>query len=392
VKSEKLFNKAIKIFPGGVNSPVRYYSPYPRFIKGGKGQKIWDVDGNFYDDYVLAYGPLILGHANKTISRAIAERSQKGTMFGAPTEEELKLGEIISKSAELDMLRFVNSGGEATYQALRLSRFVTKRKKILKVKGGYHGTHDFNYPGEFVKEIDFNDSQSLKNELSSREYAAFILEPVMGNVGVVLPQDGYLQDVREYTEKFGTIYISDEVITGFRTKFGIYSDKYEPDLVTLGKIIGGGTPLAAYGGKEELMKNVKPAGEFKQAGTYSGNPLSVTAGLAALRILSRKDYGKLNYLSNVAAGILEKSGVRVNMVTGMLSMHFSSEEVTNYSRIDLKLYYQIWSKLFPYVLNSGIFIAPSPEETMFISFSHTLKDITRDMDIIAGRVEEIWKS
>ncbi len=391
MRSEKLFKKAIKIFPGGVNSPVRFYQPYPRFIKYGKGQRIWDVDGNAYTDYVLAYGPLILGHGNKTIAKAIAKRSEEGTMFGAPTEEELKLGEIIARNANLDMLRFVNSGGEATYHALRLSRFVTKRKKILKVKGGYHGTHDFNYPGEFVKEIDFNDSQALKDELSSREYAAFIIEPIMGNVGVILPEQGYLQDVREYTEKFGTLYISDEVITGFRTKFGIYSDKYEPDLVTLGKIIGGGAPLAAYGGREEFMKNVRPAGEFRQAGTYAGNPLSVSAGLAAMKILQKKDYGKLNYLSNVAAGILEKSGVTVNMATGMLSMHFSDDKIRNYSQIDTRLYNDIWAKLFPYSLSSGIFIAPSPEETMFISFSHTLKDITRDMELISRRVEEIWK-
>ncbi len=391
MKSQKLFKVASRLFPGGVNSPVRYYSPYPRFIKRGEGSKIWDVDGNKYTDYVLAYGPLILGHGDRRIVQSINARASKGTMFGAPTEEELKLGDIISRAANLDMLRFVNSGTEATYHALRLARFYTGRKKILKVKGGYHGTHDYNYPGEFVNEIEYNNLDSLKTELSGGEYAAFILEPVMGNAGVITPIEGYLEGVREITEKYGTLFISDEVITGFRTRFGIYSEKYEPDLVTLGKIIGGGTPLAAYGGRREIMENVRPRGKFSQAGTYSGNPLVTSAGLKALKILERIDYGKLNYLTNVAIGILERSGVSVNWETGMFSVHFSKKKVLKYGDIDHALYKKIWSRIFELSLSKGIFLAPSHEETMFLSFKHTLKDVNRDMNELADRIEELWK-
>lgn len=392
MKSQKLFETATKLFPGGVNSPVRYYSPYPRFISRGEGCKVWDIDGNEYTDYVLAYGPLILGHGDKRIVNAISERASMGTMFGAPTEEEVKLGKIISRAAKLEMLRFVNSGTEATYHAIRLAIFYTGRKKILKVKGGYHGTHDYNYPGEFVKEIEYNDLDSLKTELSNREYAAFIMEPIMGNAGVISPVEGYLEGVREITEKYGTLYISDEVITGFRTKFGIYSEKYEPDLVTLGKIIGGGTPLAAYGGKKEIMENVRPKGKFSQAGTYAGNPLVTSAGLKAMQILERIDYGKLNYLTNVAVGILERAGVSVNWETGMLSVHFSNRKIFNYGGINHSLYRKIWSQVFELSLSKGIFLAPSHEETIFLSFKHTLKDINRDMNLLAEGIEELWKN
>jgi len=195
--SKKLFERASKLFPGGVNSPVRYYAPYPRFIKKGKGSKIYDIDGNEYIDLLLAFGPMILGHANPSVVKSINERAENGTLFGAPTEEEIKLAEIIKKSSTIEMMRFVNSGSEATLHSLRLSIFFNRRKKILKVKGGYHGTHIFNYPSEIVDEVDFNSTDELENKLRSKEYSAFIVEPVMGNAGVINPADGYLENVRD---------------------------------------------------------------------------------------------------------------------------------------------------------------------------------------------------
>jgi len=392
MNSKKLFERASKLFPGGVNSPVRYYAPYPRFIKKGKGSKIYDVDGNEYIDLLLAFGPMILGHANPSVVKSINERAENGTLFGAPTEEEIKLAEIIKKSSTIEMMRFVNSGSEATLHSLRLSIFFNRRKKILKVKGGYHGTHIFNYPSEIVDEVDFNSTDELENKLRSKEYSAFIVEPVMGNAGVINPADGYLENVRDLTNRYGTLLIIDEVITGYRTGFFPFymRKKIEPDLVTLGKIVGGGLPLAVYGGKEEIMKNIKPSGALPQAGTYSGNPLSVVAGLETMKILSRKDYGKLENITKKGYEILRESGLSVNMETGMLSIYLRKGDVRKFSDV-VNSKKEKFMNLFFKMLDGGIYIPPSYDETIFLSFSHSEKDVEYAFSNISQEAKRLWR-
>lgn len=390
--SERLFKKSIKLFPGGVNSPVRYYSPYPIFIKRGYGSKIYDVDGNEYLDFLLAFGPMILGHSHPKVLNAIKKRLENGTLFGIPTEEEIKLAELIKRSSTIEMMRFVNSGSEATLHSLRLSLFFNKRKKILKIRGGYHGTHIFNYPSEMVDEVDFNSVDQMETALKTKDYSALIMEPIMGNAGVINPDDGYIETVRELTERYGTILIMDEVITGYRTAFSPFymKKKIEPDLVTLGKIVGGGLPLAVYGGKEEIMKQVKPSGNFPQAGTYSGNPLSVTAGLETLKILKNEDYGTLRHLTEVASRKLEESGLTINKETGMLSIFFSLENVKKYDDV-LKSKKEKFMVLFKQMMQEGIYLPPSYDETIFISFAHTESEVADAFTKINEGAIRIWK-
>ncbi len=390
--SKKLYEKSVKLFPGGVNSPVRYYPPYPRFIKKGKGSKLYDVEGNEYIDFLLAFGPMILGHANDSVIKSIKERAENGTLFGAPTEEEVKLAEMIGKSSTIEMMRFVNSGSEATLHSLRLSLFFNRRKKILKVKGGYHGTHIFNYPSETVEEVDYNNVEMVEKKLKSRDYSAFIIEPIMGNAGVINPEDGYLEYIREITSRYGTLLIIDEVITGYRTGFFPFymRKKIEPDLVTLGKIVGGGLPLAVYGGREDIMRNIRPSGNLSQAGTYSGNPLSVVAGLETMKLLSRKDYDKLRNMTKIAYNILKESGLSVNMETGMLSIFFRKGEVRNFSDImDSKK--EKFMTLFNKMLDKGIYLPPSYDETIFLSFAHSRREIEFAFSNVKQEAERLWR-
>lgn len=392
MRSERLFSRSSRLFPGGVNSPVRYYPPYPRFIKRGKGSKIYDADGNEYIDFLLAFGPMILGHAHPSVVNAIKERAEMGTLFGAPTEEEVKLAELIKKSSTIEMMRFVNSGSEATLHALRLSLYYSGRKKILKIRGGYHGTHPFNYVSENVDEVEFNSIKDIEQRLKTKEYAAFILEPVMGNAGVINPDNGYLENVRDITERYGTLMIMDEVITGYRTAFSPYymSKKIDPDLVTMGKIVGGGLPLAVYGGREEIMKHVRPSGDFSQAGTYSGNPLSVIAGLETLRILSKKDYSRLKRITEEGYRILEETGLSANRETGMISIFFTERKVRNFKDVQ-QTEKEKFMKLFNSMLADGIYLPPSYDETIFVSFAHTEREIRYAFSKIGDEVKRIWK-
>lgn len=389
--SKRLFSQAGKVFPGGVNSPVRFYPPYPLFMKEGSGSRISDTDGNQYTDYVLGYGPLILGHAHPLVREAVSRAVARGMIFGAPTEAEVKLGEMIAESSPaVEMIRLVPSGSEATMHALRLSQFHTHRRRILKVKGGYHGTNTFAQKSSSVKEIEFNSVEEAEVELRRREYAAFIVEPVMGNCGIVCPDSGYLPRIRELTRETGTIMICDEVITGYRTRFGTYSEAAGvlPDLITLGKIIGGGMPLAAFGGRAKLMKHVRPHGDFNQAGTYAAHPVCIAAGLQTLELLKKSDYSTLAQVTEIAASRLRRTGLTVNSAAGMLSLFFTEGEIRNGTEagsVDGRQFFQ----LFRSCLTQGIYLPPSQQEAVFLSFAHKRREVGMQFDIIADSALEI---
>ena len=309
--SKELFEKAKKYIPGGVNSPVRAFQPYPFFTERARGSRIFDVDGNEYIDYCLAYGPLILGHAHPKIAEAVKAQLEKGTLYGTPTEQEVELAELICDVVpSAEMVRLVSTGGEATMSAIRAARGYTGKKKIIKFEGCYHGAHDYvlvqagsgattfgmptslGIPEETARNtivVPFNDPDKLEETVKANkaDLAAVIVEPVIGNIGLVLPRERYLETLREVTENYGIVLIFDEVITGFRLALGGAQEYYgiTPDMTTLGKVMGGGFPMAAFTGTEEVMKMVAPSGKVYQAGTYSGNPISVIAGLVTLKFL-----------------------------------------------------------------------------------------------------------
>jgi len=392
MRSRYLYERAVKIYPKGVNSPVRYYDPYPVFMKRGKGGEIEDVEGNKYKDFVLAYGPLILGHSYPSVVEKVRERVQEGSLLGAPTGEEVEFGEIFRKAAGVDMMRLVNSGTEATMHAMRLALHYSRRKKVLKMKGGYHGTHPYNFPSDLVQEVEFNDADAARDKLSSREFGALILEPVMGNTGVIPPEEGYLEEIEDASRRYGTPLIVDEVITGFREGFHPYYAKrgIEPDLATFGKIVGGGFPLAIYCGKEELMRNVRPQGDLPQAGTYSGNPVSVVAGLETLNILSRMDYGKLARITEIAVKELSSSGLSVNYATGMLSLFFTEKKVRNHGDVAATRK-ELYFRLFRSALEHHIYIPPSFDETMFLSFAHSEDEVRESFSFLAEEGRKLWR-
>jgi glutamate-1-semialdehyde 2,1-aminomutase len=344
-------------------------------------------------DFLLAYGPLILGHSQKEVVDRINEVARDGTLFGAPTELEVKFGELLTKSASLNTIRIVNTGTEATMHAIRLAKHHTNRKKVLKIKGGYHGTHPFNFDSDYVESVEFNSPDSVKEKLSSEEFACLIMEPVMGNTGVINPVEGYLEEVREITENTGTLLILDEVITGFRTGFHPFyvREKVVPDLATFAKIIGGGLTLAAYGGSERIMRDVRPEGPFPQAGTFSGNPLSVAAGLKTLEILSKKDYSSLKKLTDIAVESLSGSGLTVNSQVGMLSLFFTDERVQSASDA-LKTRKDLYFRLFERAIEKGIFLAPSFDETIFISFAHEESEVKESFQFLSEEAKRIWKA
>lgn len=384
-KSGRAFRRASHVFPGGVNSPVRFYPPYPAYISGGRGSMVMDVDGNAYTDYVLGYGPLILGHSEPAVIAAISRAVRRGLMYGAPSEEEVELGELIQKaSPAVEMLRLVPSGSEATMHALRLSQFHTNRKRILKVKGGYHGTNTLAIKSPLVREVEFNSLEQARRELEKRIYAAFILEPALGNCGLVPPDREYLAGVRELTERTGTLLVADEVITGFRTCFGTFSESagIVPDMVTMGKIVGGGMPLALYGGRSDVMKQVSPGGKFPQAGTYAAHPVSVAAGLETLRKLQKSDYSYLNELTETAVSRLKLPGISVNSYPGMLSIFFTDKKVTN-GTTALGVDGGRFMQFFRSCLEKGIFVPPSQQEVMFLSFAHRRSEVAEQFGIMA---------
>jgi glutamate-1-semialdehyde 2,1-aminomutase len=414
-KSERLFEKAKRLIPGGVNSPVRAFEPYPFFTKCAQGSHIIDVEGHEYIDYCLGYGPLILGHAPPRIIEAVSEQLKKGTLYGTPTEKEVELAELVTKFVpSAEMVRLVTTGAEATMSAIRAARGYSERKKIIKFEGCYHGAHDsvlvragsgattFGIPNSLgIPEettsntviLPFNDSEKLEEEVKARkgELAAVILEPVIGNIGVVTPKEGFLETVRELTEDYGIVLIFDEVITGFRLALGGAQEYYgiKPDMTTLGKILGGGLPIAAYAGSEEIMKTIAPSGRVYQAGTYSGNPVSVTAALETLRFLRDKRASfyteiesKCKEIVRRLKMVIDENDLRlqINHVASMFQVFFTEKPVYDYKTAktaDNKKFMLYQRRL----LDKGIFVPPSQWETCFLSCEHSEQDIERTIEV-----------
>jgi glutamate-1-semialdehyde 2,1-aminomutase len=403
--SEQLFAKAIDLIPGGVNSPVRAFrgvGDTPRFIKSANGAKITDVDGNTYIDYVGSWGPMILGHADEEVVAALREAVGRGTSFGAPTELEVQLAqEVIDAVPSIEMVRMVSSGTEATMSAIRLARGVTGRDRIVKFEGCYHGHGDSllvkagsgvatlglpDSPGvpavlaQNTITLPFNDAEALERAFENHaDIAAVIIEPVVGNMGCVPPRVAYLEAVRALTRKQGALLIFDEVMTGFRLARGGAQELYgiNPDITTLGKIIGGGLPVGAYGGSREIMNHIAPAGPVYQAGTLSGNPLSMTAGLVTLRRLRDKTiYERLeNSSRRLCDGLAQAArdtGITTvsNRVGSMWTSFFTTDPVVDWASAN-KCNREMYGRFFHAMLDHGVYLAPSQFEAAFVSLAHT---------------------
>jgi glutamate-1-semialdehyde 2,1-aminomutase len=402
LKSERAFAKAKGSIPGGVNSPVRAYGSVggePPFIARGQGPYIFDLDGNRYIDYVLSWGPLILGHAHPAVVEAIQKAAEKGTSFGAPTEAETELAELVRQfMPHIEMLRLVSSGTEAVMTAIRLARAHTGREWIIKFDGCYHGHSDamlvkagsgvatgdlpgtHGVPGAVVQStlsLPYNDKKSVEEAFSqnANQIAAIIVEPIAANMGVVLPKDGFLRCLRELASRHGACLIFDEVITGFRVARGGAAELFQvkPDLVCLGKILGGGLPIGAVGGRREIMGQLAPAGNVYQAGTLSGNPISVAAGLATLKELVLP--GRYEVLKKatqeLALGLMRnfveaRVPAQINFACGILSVFFTSEEVRDFATAKTSTP-EIFSRFFHAMLNQGIYLPASTCEAWFLS-------------------------
>jgi glutamate-1-semialdehyde 2,1-aminomutase len=413
-RSQELFERAKKILPGGVNSPVRAFEPYPFFVSRAKGSRLFSVDGSSYVDYCMAYGALILGHSFEEVLSAVRDQLGKGTLYGTPTELEVDFSEFISKLAPcMEMLRLVNSGTEATMHAIRLARGFTGRKKIIKFEGCFHGSHDnvlvkagsgatsfgtpnsLGIPEETTQNtivIPYNNPQVLEEAIKreGHDIAAVIVEPVIGNAGLILPRSEYLNQLRNLTRDYGIILIFDEIITGFRLALGGAQEYYnvKPDMATLGKILGGGFPIAAFGGRKEIMQHLSPCGKVYQAGTFSGNPISATAGYATLKILREhrdKVYPKLEKNCEKLKKALEDMAsnyhiaAQVMNIASMFQIFFSSEPVVDYSSAklaDTKKFYTYFHEL----LKQGVFIPPSQFETCFLSVAHVEDDLEKTVN------------
>ncbi|BCB05020.1 glutamate-1-semialdehyde 2,1-aminomutase [Bacillus sp. KH172YL63] len=424
-KSKQAFKEAVNLMPGGVNSPVRAFKSVkmdPIFMERGKGSKIYDIDGNEYIDYVLSWGPLILGHSNDRVVESIKKVAENGTSFGAPTEIENELAKlVIDRVPSIEVVRMVSSGTEATMSALRLARGYTGRNKILKFEGCYHGHGDSllikagsgvatlglpDSPGvpEGVAKntitVPYNDLESIRYafEQFGDDIAAIIVEPVAGNMGVVPPQPGFLEGLRETTENHGSLLIFDEVMTGFRVGYGCAQGFYNvtPDLTCLGKVIGGGLPVGAYGGKAEIMERIAPSGPIYQAGTLSGNPLAMTAGYETLSQLTPETYEefarKADMLEEGLKKAAEKHNIphRINRAGSMVGIFFTNEEVNNYDGAkssDLEMFADYYREM----ANQGVFLPPSQFEGLFLSTAHTDEDIEKTLQAADKAFEKISK-
>lgn len=414
-KSQQAFAKAQKVIPGGVNSPVRAFRSVgrdPVFIERGEGAHIWDIDGNRYLDFVGSWGPLIVGHAHPDVVAVIKRVAERGTSYGAPTEVETVLAEEVLKAyPSMEMIRMVNSGTEATMSALRLARGITGRTKIVKFEGCYHGHSDqllikagsgaltFGVPtspgvpsqtAATTISARYNDLEGLRElfQREGEEIACVIIEPVAGNMGVVLPEEGFLQEVRRLTEEYGALLIFDEVMTGFRVSYGGAQAHFgiDPDLTCLGKVIGGGLPVGAYGGKRRFMEQIAPSGPIYQAGTLSGNPLAMNAGLTTLKLLQQP--GTYEALASKTTRLAEGLkllaaevglSIWVNAVGAMFSAFFTDVPVKDYTSActsDVERF----GKFHRGMLEQGIYLAPSQFEAVFLSTAHTEADIDHALE------------
>lgn len=413
-RSEGLFERAKELMPGGVNSPVRAYQPYPFFTRRAEGSRLFDVDGKEYIDYCLAYGAIFLGHSNSRIIEAVKAQLQNGSLYGTPTAQEVELAELICKLVpSAEMVRLVSTGGEATMSAIRVARAYTGKKKLIKFEGCYHGAHDYvlvkagsgattfgmpdslGIPEETTRNtivVPFNDPEKFEAAVKANkdDLAVVIVEPVIGNIGLVLPKEGFLKTLREVTETYGIVLIFDEIITGFRLALGGAQEYYgvEPDLTTLGKILGGGFPMAAFAGKKEIMQLVAPSGKVYQAGTFSGNPISVAAALATLKTLREKSPGfyeemerKCQTIISPLKKLAEENNLQLQIahIASMFQVFFTSSPICDYRTVkttDSAKFLTYHAEL----LSKGIFIPPSQFETCFLSEAHSTLDLEKTIE------------
>jgi len=420
-KSKKLFSRAKDLIPGGVNSPVRFYEPYPFFASKANGSKIFDVDKNAYIDYCMGYGALILGHNYKPVMNSVKSQLSKGSLFCTPTEGEVELAELIAKCVPCaEMVRLVNTGTEATMHAIRLARAYTKQKKIIKFEGCYHGAHDYvlvkagsgaAHQGIPISEgmvdgiaentlvVPYNDPRALESAIENNGVAAVIIEPVIANMGLILPERGFLNDVRKITQQNNVLLIFDEVVTGFRLALGGAQEYYNvmPDIATFAKALANGFPIAAIAGRKEVMEHLTPTGRVYQASTFAGNPLSVAASTATLKMLLNTKNSLYSKISRMCDGIVKgiKDSLRslkfeatVNSLGSMFQIFFTDATVRDYESArtsDTKLF----KKLFDQLLKEGVFVPPSQFETCFVSYSHNNDDVKQAIESFEGALKKV---
>ena len=414
-KSSRLYKEAIEIMPGGVSSPVRAFKPNPFYVSKAAGSKLFDVDGNEFIDYCLAYGALILGHANPEVKDALKEQLERGWLYGTPIELEVKYAKLIRKFyPSIEMLRFVNTGSEATMSALRLARGFTGKDKIVKIEGSFHGSHDAvlvkagsgattfgipnsaGVPSDFVKntlQVPFNDTEKLSELLEkNKDVACVIMEPVMGNSALIIPEGDYLKEVRRITKENDVLLIFDEIITGFRLSLGGAQECYgvKPDITTLGKIAGGGFPIGIYGGRKEIMSRISPSGDVYQAGTFSGNPMSLIAGYTTVKILERDRIVErtAEKTKKLCCGIRDllndKEGIELGQISSMFCIYFGKTP-KNYHEA-LRLNKEAYMNFFRKLLEHGVFFPPSQFESCFMSYAHTEEDIERTIEAFSSAI------
>ena len=422
MKSDQLFAKAKKILPGGVNSPVRFYEPYPFFATSALGSKLTTADHQIYLDYCMGYGALVLGHSYPSVIEAVRSQLDNGTLYCVPTEYEIKVAEMISQVVPCgEMSRLVNTGSEATMHAIRLARAFTKRNGVIKFEGGYHGAHDYvlvkagsgmasmpasegvlEAASSYTKVVPYNMPAELERAIEkNRDTACVIMEPVLANIGLVLPEKGFINEVRKITEQNDIILIFDEVITGFRLALGGASEFFGvmPDLSTFAKALGNGLPIAAIAGQKEIMDKLAPVGSVYQASTFAGNPVSVAAGIATLQtLIEARDaiYPQIaKTCDNIVDGLKdmlarEQLNCAVNSIGSMFQIFFTSERVKDEVSAK-KANARMFRKLFDELLKQGIFIPPSQFETCFVSYAHTEDDADKTVEAYGKAFREVKK-
>ena len=411
--SRKLFIDSKKVIPSGVNSPVRYFEPYPFFTKKSKGSHIWDEDGNRYIDFCNGYGALLLGHRRKEIIQAVSKQLTQGTLYCTPTQSELELSKlIISNFPSIEKVRLVNTGGEATMTAIRLARGFTKKKKIIKFEGCYHGAHDsvlvkagsgsahngisvsdggLNEVSKNTLVVQYNNAEDLEKTIrKNKDVAGVIVEPILANMGLILPENNFLSDIRKITKENNTPLIFDEVVTGFRVSPGGAQKHFgiKPDITTLGKALGNGFTIAAVGGKKEIMDLLSPGGKVYQASTFAGNPISVSAAISSLKTINKiknRLYAKLEKYNLLFTRALDdiatdmKIPHQINSTSSMFQIFFTNKPVINY-QTSKNANAKKFQKMFKSLLKNGVFTAPSQFEVVFLSDAHTQTDLNKALD------------
>jgi glutamate-1-semialdehyde 2,1-aminomutase len=423
LSSSALFKKASGLIPGGVNSPVRSFKPYPFFTEYAKGSKLHDVDGNKYVDYCMAYGAIIFGHSHPPVLEAVKKQLESGTVYGTPTEAEVELAQLITDHVPCaDMVRLANTGAEATMHAIRLARGFTGKPKLLKFEGCYHGAHDsvlvkagsgattFGVPNSLgIPEntakntvvLPYNDIETLKQtaEDLGDDLAAIIVEPAIGNMGVILPSEAFLTELKKTAEKCRALLIFDEIITGYRLALGGAEEYYgvRPDIVTLGKVLGGGFPISAVVGKKKVMESFSPLGGVYEAGTFSGNPISVSAAIATLSELEKQRSRLYNNLEGSTSELVKNLRelftdknlqVQINQVASMFAIFFTNTSVTD-SKKALTSDKTKFNKIHQSLLRKGVFFPPSQFETCFVSSAHTEEDLEHTVEAVASALNEL---